>query len=569
MQNNTVTMSGITLQCLLKGNFCQWVDFCPDGKNLVTVGDANIVHLVSVDSGDIVRSFSGHNDAVKWIDCSPDGRLLATASFDNTVRLWDMASTAELNRLQLNPKVEELVFSNNGKQLIVYALMKHIRTYEINELINKMVTPFATEHFECPAYGGMAVSPDGQRIATALWDNRILMSDSEYNKLVYSKGHSEFACTLSFNADGTRLASTSTDRTVRLWDTLTGREILVLDKPYPFNRNISFDRSGKKLITGNNNTRLRVFDATPFASQRSIKPSVTLHGHTTFVGNVNYSPDGSRLLSTSPDSGVYIWDIPSGQKSILPGIDMISGSAQFSTKGEWITAVGVQQGSFVVKVWDATYPYAERFSHEQQRELAAVTFSADSRFVIFGGDEGVLYVYDWKKRVKIGELDQQHLFVSGITASPDERYLASTGLDGSVTLWDATRLGEPQHRHIVYKGGPTFFGARFSPDSKRLAVGGREGDIVVIDIESDECLKIPNAHGDFVSCVSFSPNGKYLASCGADQTVRIWDTEACEQVDIFLGHQGPVTSVAFSPDGKHVASAGYDTTIRIWTPRLK
>jgi len=144
-----------------------------------------------------------------------------------------------------------------------------------------------------------------------------------------------------------------------------------------------------------------------------------------------------------------------------------------------------------------------------------------------------------------------------------------TGHDGSVKIWDAKDLHGEQDGRTIYEGGPCFFQISFSPDGKRLAVGGLDCSIHILDVESGQSLqKIENAHGDKINSVSFGPRGKYVASCSADKTVRVWDSRSGKLVDMFTEHEGQVVSVAFSPDGKHVASSAFDKTHRIWTPRL-
>jgi WD40 repeat protein len=140
---------------------------------------------------------------------------------------------------------------------------------------------------------------------------------------------------------------------------------------------------------------------------------------------------------------------------------------------------------------------------------------------------------------------------------------------GEVVVWNATKSVDTYEGRIVYRGGSSGW-AEFSPDGRRLAVGERNGDMVILDAQSGErVLLIPKAHGEVVVRAPFSPNGKYLASCGFDQTVRIWEADTGRSVDVLIGHEGRIYSVAWSPDGKEIASAGYDRTVRIWTPRLE
>jgi len=546
--------------------WCQWVDFCAAGKYIAVTGDGRTVNLVSIISGRVVQSLAKHTDTVMWMDCSPDGKLLATASSDNMVWLWDLSSGALYWK---HPcfKIERVAFSCSGEHLLVDAWEKVIKAYNVEDILSEVEEPQAAVCFTDPSHG-IAMTADGRYFATALHDNSILIANGEYTELVRLRGHTGFVTALTFTTDGTRLVSSSIDRTVRLWDAVTGREVLLLEKLEPFNRLVAFGKDDHELVLGNWTDSLTVFDAADMP-RISAAPSTILHGHSGPVYTINYSPSGDELVSSGLGSGVRLWNAVDGRQISVVGMSRSCVNADFSTHGQWITAVDMLEEHYVVKVWEASPPHRECFSEVFDVEPCAVTFSVDNRYLIIG-TVGVLDVFDLRSRTRVGELGRQGTFITDVTASLDGKYLASTALHGSVKIWDALRVYEPQEGRLVYEGGSPFFWVDFSPDSSRLAVGGREGDIQILDVELGEILlSIPDAHGDIVGCVSFDPSGKYLASCSSDETVRIWDAQTGGVIDIFLEHEGPIGSVAFSPDGKHVASGGYDRTIRIWTPRLE
>jgi len=176
---------------------------------------------------------------------------------------------------------------------------------------------------------------------------------------------------------------------------------------------------------------------------------------------------------------------------------------------------GLKDGRYVVEVWHAYHPYATHFVKEFEGEPGGLTFSADSRYLIAQLD-GRMRVFDISTKEEIGILGQHGCLTCVIVASRDGKYIASTGGNGSVKIWDAQRLNEQQAGRLVSQWeAHFFFKANFCPVSNRLAFGGPDGEIRIVDVESGE-WDIPNAHGDRVSCVSFSPDGKYLASCSFD-----------------------------------------------------
>src|SRR5207247_548956 len=127
------------------------------------------------------------------------------------------------------------------------------------------------------------------------------------------RGHTDNTFAVAFSPDGKTLATGSGDRTVKLWDTQTRREVRTLRGHRGELRSVAFSPDGKLLATGSADHMVKLWEAgAPFGHGRELR---TLAGHTEEVQSVRFSPDGKTLATgsgitagISGGSGVILWD---------------------------------------------------------------------------------------------------------------------------------------------------------------------------------------------------------------------------------------------------------------------
>jgi len=107
--------------------------FSPDGEVLLTGGYDSVVRAWNTETGEEIRSFSGHIGAISDLACSADGQMFASAG-DDTARLWSL-STGELLRTLTVPgaSVTRVVFAPNTNQLVTSdtSLTNNVRVWDL------------------------------------------------------------------------------------------------------------------------------------------------------------------------------------------------------------------------------------------------------------------------------------------------------------------------------------------------------------------------------------------------------------------------------------------------------
>ncbi|RYP69543.1 hypothetical protein DL771_006058 [Monosporascus sp. 5C6A] len=344
------------------------------------------------------------------------------------------------------------------------------------------------------------------------------------------EGHSNWVTSVAFSPDGSRISSGSGDRTVRIWDAKSGKEVRKLEGHDLWFNSVVFSPDGSRNISGSDDSTVRIWDA------KSGKEVRKLEGHNDLVRSVAFSPDGSRITSGSGDHTVRIWDAKSGKE-----IRKLEGHSV------WVTSVA---------------------------------FSPDGSRFISGSDDCTVKVWNAKSGKEVRKLEGHNDYVWSIVFSLDNSRIALGSDDNTVRIWD-TKLGEEVRKFEGHSDSVN--SVVFSPDGSRIASGSDDNTVRIWDLKSGKEVRKFEGHNYWVRSVAFSPDGNHVISGSYDSTVRIWDIKFGKEIhdntiriwDVKLGKEvrkfedhsrwvGSVNSVVFSPDGSRIASGSDAGTVRIW-----
>ena len=420
----------------------------------------------------------------------------------------------------------------------------------------------------------VAYSPDGQTLASACDDGVLRLCDAISGiENAQLKGHTNVISALAFSPDGKTLASVGGDGAARLWDAVTAESLGLLWQETNSLSTVAFSPDGNiiaagtaKLPTGKRFPSTRYAPpADGMASQITIfdlrKRQIiqTFNAHADGVYSLQFSPDGTTLVSGGRDGNVCFWYAATGEllNVVSNSVGPIYGLS-FSPKDQVLATTG----------WDPTSANADLqilnsktgkplHQFDEPGQVVCLAYSPDGTTLATAGTDQLISLWD----VTSGHLRAKFAGHTGgiwsLAWSPDGQRLVTGGWDGSVRVWDATRRQDAETIPT-----PANFSVAFSTDGEVLAGGG--AGVHLWDAECGELFKtLPGMDMGDVR-IAFSPDGKLLAAFGEDNIVHLYSTKDWVHLGTFPAPAHPITAMVFSPDSKTLALPILDKTVRLY-----
>ncbi|XP_036131004.1 WD repeat-containing protein 88 [Molossus molossus] len=225
---------------------------------------------------------------------------------------------------------------------------------------------------------------------------------------------------------------------------------------------------------------------------------------------------------------------------------------------------------YTVKLWDAEDGSVVRnFEHGPQAPVLECSVTADSRRVAAAAYDKSLRTWDLETGKLLWKISHES-FISSCNFSPDGKYVVSgLDVDHGICITDARNAKTVSHLKDHHKKSVTR--CCFDPDSQKVASVSLDKSIKIWDVTSQATLlTITKAHTNAISNCCFTFSGHFLCTSSWDKTLKIWNIHSGEFrnrgacVTLMQGHEGSVSSCHFARDTSFLVSGGFDKSVSIW-----
>jgi WD40 repeat protein/class 3 adenylate cyclase len=373
-----------------------------------------------------------------------------------------------------------------------------------------------------------------------------------YNRALQQySGHQGAVTSVDWSPDGTRVATSSTDNSVQVWDAATGEELLTIDLP--------------EGITGNIYDYALAVRWSPHGEHL-----LTVSGDRFLLGSQDYdlllwdaTPPGAGGVAAEPLKAVEIAnqaEPEEGEGSVTTlGVHYATGAtASFAPQSGRLATIG---GDNTAIIWDAALDRQELVLSGHENDVNSVDWSLDEVRLATASEDGTARIWDAQSGEMVLVLEGHEGPVNAAVFSPDGTQLATAGDDGTIRIWAATPpaagAGGGELLGILEPQAGVVSSLAWSADGSHLATATDDGRIRIWSVPGGEIMAELGGHTDFVTHLAWSPTGDWLASAGADGVARIWNAAPSTAAEVlpYL----TVSDLSWSSDGRYLAIPAGDT----------
>jgi WD40 repeat protein len=528
-------------------------------------------HVVEIQEGQPIRS------SAAWMArFTPDGKFVVGNDRHGEICCWD-ATTGRLVRAyeKLTHSAWSLAISSDGKQLLCGGIGGEMALFDLES--------------------GVRIHGFEQKPGRASFP-------------AFASGRAKVLGDMSFFPGEPRAFVATSLGAVEIWNTETGALIDRASSHSGSVQTVAISQDGALAFSGGVDSNIILWNPSP------LRPWRIFAGHKDQIHSLAISADGHHLFSSSKDKTIRTWDIQTGRclrtfEVDEPGAATVFALSKTATgrdqrgpihlihydpracrPADWAVSVPESAGRLLENRQRYESLYQQAHAASEQGDYPAAASCLNQAFAIPGYQFDARLLVLWQETghrggrrtglrsaVCRGVLQGHTGPVTGIGLSPDLSTAYSTGLDGSLKIWDLNSGGSHDLPGVAGEKG----GLAISPNRERLltwplawSVRMQRGygacapyhdpNLFLLNAQG-ELLRTFQAGSGTVETAGFFPDGSYIFAGGEDKLLRVWETNSGRLIRELSGLDQRISAACLSGDGGRIFAAGeafYNTPMK-------
>lgn len=259
------------------------ISYAPDGQIVATGGDDGKVKLWNLQSGFCTVTFSDHSASVSQVEFAKQGRILFSASLDGTIRAYDLLRYRNFKTFTSpSPTQFSSMAVDESGEIIAAGSIDSFEIFLWSVQTGKLMDVMSGH--EGPV-SGLSFGPGGAQLASSSWDRTIRVWDIYRRaRTVEPYQLNSDALSIAFRPDGKELATTTLDGQIQFWSIENDKQTGVIEG----RKDISGGRKQDDKITAQNNSSGKCFNS------------------------ISYTADGSCILAGGNSKYIILYDVKEG-----------------------------------------------------------------------------------------------------------------------------------------------------------------------------------------------------------------------------------------------------------------
>ena len=360
---------------------------------------------------------------------------------------------------------------------------------------------------------------------------------------------------IAISPDNLLVATAGSDGQISIWQISTGKNLLSIKAHNGHIMGLVFTADRKRLISSSFDRYIKIWDignGDCIHSWQLLKP----------IYGITLSNDSQTLVSGCESGDILLWNVATGEllKTLIGHTSTVTNTA-FQPGGMLLAS---SSDDSTIKLWNLATGECVSTLSEHTYAIWSIAFNSCGTQLISGSDDTSIKIWDVQTGLCLQTIPAGSRAIIAVVFSPDDQKIISASQDLTIRVWETLQLDNWQCTRVLQGHQNNIWSIGLDSSGKTLISSDLSGVLKVWDLESGQSLKTFRSVSTAFRSLAFHPTSNLLASSSEDGKIRLWDLTNDECLISILAHEMVVWQIAFSPEGNLLASCSMDGTAKLW-----